>query len=73
MPDIGNEDTDPRIVCLPAGPYLVRGVRRMVKPDGELVEVEGDQVALCACGRSESKPYCTGAHKTCAPAADAKT
>ncbi|MDJ0628455.1 MAG: CDGSH iron-sulfur domain-containing protein [Rhodobacter sp.] len=43
------------------GPLVVKGVSRMVGPDGAEVEVK-PVMALCRCGASKSKPFCDGTH-----------
>ncbi len=44
------------------GPLVVKGLRRMVGPDGAEVEVK-EVMALCRCGHSKTKPFCDGSHK----------
>lgn len=44
------------------GPLVVKGLRRMIGPDGEEVEVK-PVMALCRCGHSKTKPFCDGSHK----------
>src|ERR1044072_6005424 len=45
------------------GPYLVRGPFTMVDQDGNEIEVRRRVVALCRCGRSQTRPFCDGTHK----------
>jgi hypothetical protein len=45
----------------PNGPLFVRGLVRIVDPDGELIR-EDTRVALCRCGASQNKPFCDGSH-----------
>jgi CDGSH-type Zn-finger protein len=46
------------------GPYKVTGRVRIVDPDGGVFEVEeGRPVALCRCGRSQTKPFCDRSHR----------
>jgi CDGSH-type Zn-finger protein len=45
------------------GPILVAGEFQLTLPDGTIIPVEGNTVALCRCGASENKPFCDGAHK----------
>ncbi len=45
------------------GPYLLRGNFTIVDQDGNEIERVRETVALCRCGRSQSKPFCDGTHK----------
>jgi CDGSH-type Zn-finger protein len=45
------------------GPYLVRGPFVIVDQDGVEVEVKRPIVALCRCGKSQTRPFCDGTHK----------
>ncbi|MDJ0826321.1 MAG: CDGSH iron-sulfur domain-containing protein [Rhodobacter sp.] len=45
------------------GPLVVKGVTRMVGPDGAEVEVK-PVMALCRCGGSQTKPFCDGSHNS---------
>ena len=45
------------------GPYLVRGPVVIVDQDGNEIEVRREVVALCRCGRSQTRPFCDGTHK----------
>jgi CDGSH-type Zn-finger protein len=47
----------------PDGPVLVRGAEVVLDADGEEHEVTRPVVALCTCGRTQSKPFCDGTHK----------
>ena len=47
------------------GPYKVTGPVRIVDAEGGVFVTEGDgPVALCRCGRSQTKPFCDAAHKS---------
>jgi CDGSH-type Zn-finger protein len=46
------------------GPYLVRGPFSMVDQEGNEIEIKRRVVALCRCGRSQTRPFCDGTHKT---------
>ncbi len=46
------------------GPYLVRGAVTLSDADGNRYTVAGENVALCRCGGSQTKPFCDGSHKT---------
>jgi CDGSH-type Zn-finger protein len=52
-----------RITPYRNGPYLVRGPFTIVDQDGEEIEVKRKVVALCRCGRSQTRPFCDGTHK----------
>ncbi|WP_066741618.1 CDGSH iron-sulfur domain-containing protein [Cupriavidus sp. D384] len=45
------------------GPLRIKGPVRIVTPAGAAFVVEGDQVWLCQCGHSATKPFCDGSHK----------
>jgi CDGSH-type Zn-finger protein len=45
------------------GPYLVRGPFTLLDQDGNEIEVKRRVVALCRCGRSQTRPFCDGTHK----------
>lgn len=47
-----------------SGPYLVRGRITLTDADGNLYTVEGENVALCRCGGSQTKPFCDGSHRS---------
>ncbi|MEO7311001.1 MAG: (4Fe-4S)-binding protein [Chitinophagaceae bacterium] len=49
------------IECLKNGPYLVREMVTIRKPDGS-EETRVGSTALCRCGASGNKPYCDGSH-----------
>jgi len=65
---------EPSISIAPNGPYLVSGVRLVVRvpvhtAEGEPIAWErgpavdaGDRYALCRCGASDRKPFCDGNH-----------
>jgi CDGSH iron-sulfur domain-containing protein 3 len=46
------------------GPYKITGPVRLVDADGTAWELEGDRpIALCRCGRSQTKPFCDASHR----------
>jgi CDGSH-type Zn-finger protein len=47
-----------------SGPYLVRGKVTVTDVDGNHYTVQGENIALCRCGGSQTKPFCDGTHKT---------
>lgn len=46
-----------------SGPYLVKGPITLVDADGSPYGVEGENIVLCRCGGSQSKPFCDGSHR----------
>jgi len=54
---------DIRIKVRESGPYLVTGAVQLVDVDGNPYVVE-ENFALCRCGRSSTKPFCDGTHKS---------
>jgi CDGSH iron-sulfur domain-containing protein 3 len=46
-----------------SGPYLVRGSVTLTDADGNPYTLEGENIALCRCGASATKPFCDGSHK----------
>jgi CDGSH-type Zn-finger protein len=57
MPDV-------QIKVRESGPYLVKGPITLVDADLNPYTIEGENVALCRCGQSQTKPFCDGSHKT---------
>lgn len=55
------EKKKPIIEASKDGPYVVTGVIRMRNSKGEWFE-EKEAMALCRCGNSTTKPYCSGMH-----------
>ena len=53
---------DPIVGYVPNGPYIVRGGAAVLKdvPQGEGASTT--RFALCRCGHSTNKPFCSGAH-----------
>ncbi len=45
------------------GPLKVTGPVRLVDHEGRALEVDGDDLVLCRCGRSADKPFCDGSHR----------
>ncbi|MGI8757746.1 MAG: CDGSH iron-sulfur domain-containing protein [Acidimicrobiales bacterium] len=46
------------------GPLKVTGPAVLVDHEGKEIEVAGDDMVLCRCGRSGDKPFCDGSHRT---------
>ncbi|MFC4496543.1 CDGSH iron-sulfur domain-containing protein [Streptomyces ovatisporus] len=52
-----------RVVIDPAGPVLVEGPVEVDLGDGRTVTSDRFMVALCACRRSRSHPWCDTSHR----------
>lgn len=50
------------IVC-PDGPFLMRGVDRIIDAEGNEHKAGRPVVAVCRCGKSGRQPWCDGTHK----------
>jgi CDGSH-type Zn-finger protein len=47
------------------GPYKVTGPVRLIDADGNAFEVPAEgSIALCRCGKSETKPFCDKSHRS---------
>lgn len=46
-----------------SGPYLVRGKVTLTDADGNCYTIESENIALCRCGGSLTKPFCDGSHR----------
>jgi len=46
------------------GPYHVQGDFVLIDGSGNRLEIT-DEAWLCRCGRSDDKPFCSGAHNNC--------
>jgi CDGSH-type Zn-finger protein len=51
------------IVPSPDGPYLVRGPVELRDQLGRRVHLTRTPIALCRCGRSQTRPFCDGTHQ----------
>ncbi len=47
-----------------SGPYLIKGPVVLTDADGTPYAVPGENIALCRCGGSQTKPFCDGSHRT---------
>jgi CDGSH-type Zn-finger protein len=52
-----------RITPYRDGPYIVRGEFTLTDQDGNEIDSGRRTVALCRCGRSQTRPFCDGTHK----------
>lgn len=50
-----------KIIAMENGPFRVQHVKRMIRARGEAFACKEDMY-LCRCGESSSKPYCDGTH-----------
>jgi CDGSH-type Zn-finger protein len=55
------------IRCRDNGPLIIHGPVKIVDAQGnEFIPPPGKEaIALCRCGRSGTKPFCDGSHKSC--------
>src|SRR3981081_2589580 len=54
------QDDGAVITPYPNGPYIVRGVYRMIDLDGNDIDLPRRTIALCRCGLTGSRPWCDG-------------
>lgn len=52
----------PGIECKPNGPYVVRNLEDLHRPDGGAIPTK-PVMTLCRCGGSANKPFCDGTHR----------
>lgn len=45
------------------GPYLVRGPVVMRDQHGNRINLAREPIALCRCGKSQTRPFCDGTHR----------
>jgi CDGSH-type Zn-finger protein len=60
--------TEPVIIrCRENGPLVIQGSVRIVDHLGNVFAAPPgkDNMALCRCGQSRTKPFCDGSHRTC--------
>jgi CDGSH iron-sulfur domain-containing protein 3 len=57
------EGSDVVIKVRDNGPYKVTGPVTIVDAEGNRFAVPEGPVALCRCGRSQTKPFCDASHK----------
>lgn len=60
IPQPGRE-AEPSVAFAPGGPYIVNGVSELVAVDMP-AGAATDHCALCRCGASQNKPFCSGKH-----------
>jgi len=52
------------VVICPDGPFLMRGVHRVIDAEGNEHLSARPVVAVCRCGKSGLQPWCDGTHKS---------
>lgn len=53
-----------RATLKPSGSIRIEGPFRLENAAG-VVKLESGAASLCRCGKSQNRPFCDGAHKTC--------
>jgi CDGSH-type Zn-finger protein len=55
------------IRCRENGPLVIHGVFKIVDHMGNefILPTGKENVALCRCGQSRTKPFCDGSHRQC--------
>ncbi|EID53083.1 CDGSH iron-sulfur domain-containing protein [Saccharomonospora xinjiangensis] len=57
-------DSQPRrVTVVPGGPVLIEGPVELCLDDGTTVVSDRFQVAVCACRRSRTYPFCDASHR----------
>ena len=56
------DDGAPVVGYVPNGPYVVRGGGAVLKEAEQGEGASTSRFALCRCGQSTNKPFCSGAH-----------
>lgn len=54
---------DVRIEVTRNGSYHVTGPITLVDHQGNEIVVDGEDIWLCRCGQSNTKPFCDGSHR----------
>jgi CDGSH-type Zn-finger protein len=52
-----------QIIPCKDGPYIVRGEFEVLDDEGAALTLRRRTIALCRCGRSQTRPFCDGTHK----------
>ncbi|MGW3247747.1 CDGSH iron-sulfur domain-containing protein [Streptomyces sp. NPDC001070] len=77
MPNANDESAPTRVTLTAEGPILIEGPVEVVLDDGRVVRSDRFVVAICACRRSRSYPWCDTSHRrrtrTSAGSADGPT
>lgn len=62
-PQGGRQAEARRVTMVPGGPMLVEGPVEITMDDGSVVRSDRFLVALCACRRSRTYPFCDTSHR----------
>lgn len=60
---MSSDDKKPTVTPMPNGPYVVKDLPALANQQGP-IEMAKSTIALRRCGKSETKPFCDGAHET---------
>ena len=63
MTTVRAHDERRRVTLVPGGPVLVEGPVELVLDDGTTVSSDRFVVAVCACRRSRTYPFCDTSHR----------
>ena len=58
---MSDDEELPKIIVTPNGPLVIKGLKKLIGPDGKYMEPE-PEMAFCRCGASKKKPSCDGSH-----------
>ncbi|MFF3949464.1 CDGSH iron-sulfur domain-containing protein [Streptomyces sp. NPDC001902] len=63
MPNVSGEPAPTRVTITRDGPILIEGPVEVVLDDGRVVRSDRFVVAVCACRRSRTYPWCDTSHR----------